>query len=72
MYKENLQIEISLIIVLNNTNSFNIEATVKLLVHYQTTNLFNFTNTKDRKTSLSQTSVCYKYIAQDAIHVMLV
>ena len=41
---------------------FKKEVTVKLVLHYQTTKLCNFTNVKDKTPFLSQSSVVYKFV----------
>ena len=51
---------------------FKKEVTVKFVLRYQTTKLSYFTNTKDKSPFLSQSSVIYKFVAQDVNHVMLV
>ena len=41
---------------------FKKEVTVKFVLHYQTTKLSYFTNTKDKTPFLSQSSVIYKFV----------
>ena len=41
---------------------FKNEVTIKFVLHYQTTKLCYFTNTKDKKTFLSQSLVSYKFV----------
>ena len=41
---------------------FKKEVTVKFVLHYQNTNFSHFTNTKDKTTFWSQSSVIYKFV----------